>query len=374
MARIRLRIRIRCRYARRARQSLKFSIEVKLVFCPNCGTQNPETAQTCSKCNFNLKGAAAPKFKGTMLMMNQPGTTPPAPPAPPAPPGGAAPPPRPAGVPSAGPSKLKGTMVGVAPPVALPGSGAAPPPAPPAPPAPSAPPLAPMPMPEQPAAFNPTGQQVNPLGGTMVADAAGGGYGAPAAPPDFGQPAAQSPYGAPPPPMGASPYAPPPGQDPYAPQQGYGAQPGFPGAPGAPPPQDFGAQMGAGYNQAAQGMGQAVGQMDQAFGGMAQQAGYGAPMQQGMPGAPMQPGAPGSDINTTMPLIIGIVSTLCCGLSLFCGIIAIIFSFQAKTLLQQGQVDQARAKVGTAKLVGFIGLGLGVLSWIAGIIVQVVLR
>jgi 4-carboxymuconolactone decarboxylase len=32
------------------------------VFCPNCGTQNPDTALTCTKCNFNLKGAAAPKF------------------------------------------------------------------------------------------------------------------------------------------------------------------------------------------------------------------------------------------------------------------------------------------------------------------------
>ena len=62
------------------------------MFCPNCGTQNPDTAQTCSKCNFHLKGAAAPKFKGTMLMMNQPvvpnaapapaGAPPPAGPAP----------------------------------------------------------------------------------------------------------------------------------------------------------------------------------------------------------------------------------------------------------------------------------------------------
>jgi hypothetical protein len=30
------------------------------MFCPNCGTQNPDTAQNCTKCNFNLKGAAAP--------------------------------------------------------------------------------------------------------------------------------------------------------------------------------------------------------------------------------------------------------------------------------------------------------------------------
>jgi len=94
------------------------------VFCPNCGTQNPDSAQTCSKCNFHLKGAAAPKFKGTMLMMNQPvlptpapgaaaptaGTTGAPPPAGPAPGG----PPR-AGGPAGISSKLKGTMVGVAP-------------------------------------------------------------------------------------------------------------------------------------------------------------------------------------------------------------------------------------------------------------------
>src|SRR5277367_905326 len=66
------------------------------VFCPNCGTQNPEVAATCSKCNFALKGVVAPKFKGTMLMMNQPqipGVTPGVPAAP-APPPAAVPPPQ----------------------------------------------------------------------------------------------------------------------------------------------------------------------------------------------------------------------------------------------------------------------------------------
>src|SRR5271170_3628742 len=96
------------------------------VFCPNCGTQNPEAAQTCTKCNFNLKGAAAPKFKGTMLMMNQQGAATPAPPGVPAPvpapaapvagPGQAGGPPRPMMQP-APQNKLKGTMVGVAPPM-----------------------------------------------------------------------------------------------------------------------------------------------------------------------------------------------------------------------------------------------------------------
>ena len=37
------------------------------MFCPNCGTQNSETASTCTKCGFNLKGAAAPKFKKVSL-------------------------------------------------------------------------------------------------------------------------------------------------------------------------------------------------------------------------------------------------------------------------------------------------------------------
>ena len=90
------------------------------MFCPNCGTQNPDTAQACSKCAFHLKGASAPKFKGTMLMMTQPGVTPGAPPGPQ--PGAA----KPAGVPGAvgavGPAPVGGgassgrTIVGVAPP------------------------------------------------------------------------------------------------------------------------------------------------------------------------------------------------------------------------------------------------------------------
>src|SRR5438552_14579722 len=82
------------------------------VFCPNCGTQNSETASTCTKCGFNLKGAAAPKFKGTMLMTNQQGAAPaPGQGLPPRPPPG--PPGAPGGPPNQG---LAGTVVGVPPP------------------------------------------------------------------------------------------------------------------------------------------------------------------------------------------------------------------------------------------------------------------
>ncbi len=187
-------------------------------------------------------------------------------------------------------------MVGVAPPVPMPGA-----PAPVAPPPFAAPAPAPAafgapafgaPAAPEPAAFNPTGQQVNPLGGTMVADNASGYGGAP-------NPAmAQSPYGAPqqsPPAYGA-----PPGQDPYGapPQQSppaYGAPqqqaPAFPGAP--PQDQGFGAQM----NQAAGQFGQAADQfgqgMNQAFGGAPAQAPYGQPPQQQAPyGQPPQQQAP----------------------------------------------------------------------------------
>ncbi|HEV8550625.1 MAG TPA: zinc ribbon domain-containing protein, partial [Polyangiaceae bacterium] len=113
------------------------------MFCPNCGTENDDAATTCKKCGFNLKGAAAPKFKGTMLMMNSPqqGTPRPGAPAPgpaAAPPPGPAPAGPPPGAPAPAPAaprqQLKGTMLGVAPP----GMGGYSPPA-----APAAPPVAP---------------------------------------------------------------------------------------------------------------------------------------------------------------------------------------------------------------------------------------
>jgi hypothetical protein len=242
------------------------------VFCPNCGTQNPDTAEACSKCKFHLKSAAAPKFKGTMLMMNQPGALPPAvPPAVPAVPArsgpGAAPPP------GAGlmPSKLKGTLVGVAPMV---GVGAGLPPAAPTPTRPQFPGLAQGNVPggtpagsaqDQPptgegaSAFAPPVPQpgVNPLGGTVAADA--GLFGALAAQQEVaaGGPVPPA-YGAPPSPGDAAPAMQGPGGTvAMAAPYGYGGQspqgptpfavpppPG--GAYGQPAPQPGGGPMGQG--------------------------------------------------------------------------------------------------------------------------------
>lgn len=309
------------------------------MFCPNCGTQNPDTAQTCSKCNFNLKGAAAPKFKGTMLMQQSPQVPVPlaGAPAPPA----AAPP---AGAPMPMPSKLKGTMVGVAPPMAgsapLPpsdqGFGAPPQPyqapggfggaAPPPPAFGGAPPGYGGGAPQEPSTFG-SNAGVNPLGGTMVApDGMGGGGFGGHAPGGYGGPSPQgAPYGAPAPgqygapqqPYGADPnaggYGAPaapqaPGQYGAPPQGQYGAQPQ--GQYGAQPGQEFGQQMQQGFNQGVDAISQGI---NQALGGgggygapqqqqhaQAQQQGYGAASQGGAmqpyPGGPMmqQQGMPGA--------------------------------------------------------------------------------
>jgi hypothetical protein len=271
------------------------------LFCPNCGTKNADTAQQCAKCSFQMKGAAAPKFKGTMLMMNQ------QPPA--ATPGVVGPRPT-GGAPGGPPNKLKGTMVGVAPPAA----GGAPSPGaasgaqvrvPSAGPGLGAPPPQPTPM----ASFQPQSAQtgggaaapspahspggpgaspyappvaqqgVNPLGGTMAADvgafaaafpmgqagtgAPAGGFGVPPNPSapttavpavgDYGaQPVAPAAYGQQPP---ANPYGPPPPlpHSPYGEPQPppYGQPPAYsqPSAYGQSPPGYGQPQPSPGYGQ-----------------------------------------------------------------------------------------------------------------------------
>ncbi|MCC6214561.1 MAG: zinc ribbon domain-containing protein [Polyangiaceae bacterium] len=280
------------------------------MFCPNCGTQNPDTATTCTKCGFALKGAAAPKFKGTMLMMNAPPNlgagAPGAPPAPAAP--GA--PARPV---------MKGTMIGVAPP--SPGAVA--------PPAPMAPPEPPPPAPAPPADFGapppgfgapppgfgappPAAPQhagpppgMNPLGATVAAD--------PGMMAGFGMGPGGPPPAAPPPPAGF----PPPGGDPGfgGPPAGFGGPPpggppgGFGGPPPGGPPGGFGGPPPGGPPGGFGGPppgGPAPG----GFGGPGMGAPPGAMMPMG--GAPMAApvgahGPIGQERNPIMTLLIGMV-------------------------------------------------------------------
>ncbi len=187
------------------------------MFCPNCGTKNEESAQRCRQCGIELaeKKAAAPKFKGTMMMGNSPfagvqpggaagtpGATGPGAPAPAAPAPAA---PAAAAPAAATRAALKGPMVGVAPqgsygvpvPAAQPGASPTPPAAAPAAQAPAA---------QPPAGQPPAGQAAAParsaLKGTMIG-VAPQGFGAqapaPAAPaaPAGAPPAAATPSAAP---------------------------------------------------------------------------------------------------------------------------------------------------------------------------------
>jgi TM2 domain-containing membrane protein YozV len=308
------------------------------VFCPNCGMQNPETATTCTKCGFAMK-TAAPKFKGTMLMMNQPGASqvpqprPGSSPAIPPITGGVAPgsSPQPSsgpafsaeaapmgggsGVPSqagvagavganAPPSRLKGTIVGVAPPKAgaAPGAAAAPPPG-----APGT-----QVMPQQ---FGQPG--VNALGSTVAVGDNGlpPGFQLPD-PTPHAPPAAGAPPGAPshdpaafgaPPPGGAPGFGgPPPDFGGGAPPGGghYGAPPqgGGPGGFGAPP-QDYGQPQGQ-FGPPPGAPGGPPGQFGQAppGGGFGMQQYPGAPMMGPGGGPMMAPTGPGKSWMITLLL------------------------------------------------------------------------
>ncbi|UQA56023.1 zinc-ribbon domain-containing protein [Polyangium aurulentum] len=277
------------------------------MFCPNCGTQNSETATSCTKCGFQLKGAAAPRFKGTMLMSQQPPSAPPPMPAPP----GAAPPPMPMPPPPAlgGDNQgLAGTVIGV-PPAGL-GASAGPPgalPAPPPPPGYPPPAAAGYPAPPAPPGYPapPAYEPPGGLGSTVAIDnipgftppspnppgvPSPGAFPPPAGPPPGGGFGAAPPGGAYGPPQGGA-YGPPPGGGGYGPppggdQGGYGA-PQQQGGYGAP-------QQQGGYGAPQQQGGYGAPQQQGGFGAPQQQGGYGAPQQQGY-GAPQQQGygAPG---------------------------------------------------------------------------------
>lgn len=71
----------------------------------------------------------------------------------------------------------------------------------------------------------------------------------------------------------------------------------------------------------------------------------------------------GGAVNTTLPLVLGIVCVLCCG----CvpgGIIAIVFAVQAKGLADQGNTAEAMAKARTANIVAGVSMALGLLAGI----------
>jgi hypothetical protein len=72
----------------------------------------------------------------------------------------------------------------------------------------------------------------------------------------------------------------------------------------------------------------------------------------------MGPPGAGGDVNTTLPLVLSIVSIVCCG-CLPLGIGGIIFSMQANTAKKAGDMVTAASKAKTALIMGIVGIVVG---------------
>jgi hypothetical protein len=70
----------------------------------------------------------------------------------------------------------------------------------------------------------------------------------------------------------------------------------------------------------------------------------------------MMPGS-GQDVNTTLPLVLGIVSMAICGNCLL-GIPAIVLAVMAMNAKNVGNLDDARSKAKTSLILSIVGFGL----------------
>ena len=76
----------------------------------------------------------------------------------------------------------------------------------------------------------------------------------------------------------------------------------------------------------------------------------------------------GNDINTTLWLILGIVSTVICCMPT--GIGTIIYSIQASNCVRSGMFERAKRKLRTAKIWFFIGIGIIAVLMLAAMVIQ----
>jgi hypothetical protein len=73
----------------------------------------------------------------------------------------------------------------------------------------------------------------------------------------------------------------------------------------------------------------------------------------------MTPGS-GGDVNTTLPLVLSIASTvLCCDPLL--GLPAIVLAIQARSAQSEGAIDLARKRARVALVLSIVSMGLGAL-------------
>ncbi len=80
------------------------------------------------------------------------------------------------------------------------------------------------------------------------------------------------------------------------------------------------------------------------------------------PGGPMMPGS-GGDVNTTTPLVLGIVSMVICGNCLL-GIPAIILAVMAMNAKNVGNIEDARSKAKTSTILSIVGFGLAAVGMV----------
>jgi hypothetical protein len=140
----------------------------------------------------------------------------------------------------------------------------------------------------------------------------------------------------------------PPGGGGYPPGGGYGGPPPMGGPPpggfGAPPP---GAPPGGGYGVPPGGA----------------PGGFGGP-----PGFPPQGMGPPGDVNTTLTMILSIVTLACCCTPL--GIFALINVMNANNAKKTGDLATAQAKNKSALTMSIVGMVGGLIIWTAVIILQ----
>jgi hypothetical protein len=76
----------------------------------------------------------------------------------------------------------------------------------------------------------------------------------------------------------------------------------------------------------------------------------------------MMPGS-GGDVNTTTPLVLGIVSMVICGNCLL-GIPAIILAVMAMNAKNVGNIEDARSKAKTSTILSIVGFGLAAVGMV----------
>lgn len=86
----------------------------------------------------------------------------------------------------------------------------------------------------------------------------------------------------------------------------------------------------------------------------------------------MVPGSVG-EVNTTLPLVLGVASTLgCWGVGTLTGVVAIVLALLARGQQNIGDVDGARLRARSAVLVAIAGavatVGLDVLLFVTGVV------